>query len=437
MRFLPCVLLASTIASTAAAQEPAIDLAEAHRAFESAAIASDLDAGRLWGREMYGPVFLVDPATRFVAADRADPEGLLQPRDGVWVGSLPESINPANSAIDWSGLRWTMVLWPTPSIPHARNRLLLHEMFHRIQEDIGLAPNNPLNSHLDSKDGRIWMRLEMRALAEALAHEGSGRHAAIRDALDFRAQRRSLFPSAGVDEDALERHEGMAEYTGLVLSGLPAEVLADRAAVGLEQQESRESFSRSFAYATGPGYGVLLDESGKPWREALIEGATMSELLEAAYPLETSRVPPQGRVAWYDGERVIAIETAREATRLAREAELRTRFVDGPVLRVTPGSEFAFSFDPNGAVNLEGLGTVYESTRVVDGWGVLEVESGGALFLRNAEGFITGVVVAVPPGSQSAPSSGEGWTLDLADGWVLAPGERRGDWTVRPAAGRS
>ena len=103
MRFLPCALLASTIASTAAAQEPAIDLAEAHRAFESAAIASDLDAGRLWGREMYGPVFVVDPDSRFVAADRADPEGLLQPRDDVWVGSLPESINPANSAIDWSG----------------------------------------------------------------------------------------------------------------------------------------------------------------------------------------------------------------------------------------------------------------------------------------------------------------------------------------------
>ena len=99
------------------------------------------------------------------------------------------------------------------------------------------------------------------------------------------------------------------------------------------------------------------------------------------------------------------------------------------------GSEFAFSFDPNGAVNLEGLGTVYESTRVVDGWGILDVESGGALFLRNPEGLFTGVVVAVPSGSEGAPSSGEGWTLELADGWQLAAGERAGDWVVQPDAG--
>jgi hypothetical protein len=57
----------------------------------------------------------------------------------------------------------------------------------------------------------------MRALAEALSHDGDGRRAAIRDALDFRARRRALFPGAAEEEDALERNEGMAEYTGLVL----------------------------------------------------------------------------------------------------------------------------------------------------------------------------------------------------------------------------
>ena len=421
------VLLAST---PGLAQEP-IDLAEARRAFESAKIESELDGGRLWGVGLYGPVFLVDPATRFVAADRADPEGRLEERSGVWVGTLPEEINPANTAVDWAGLRWTMVMWPTPTIPHARNRLLLHEMFHRVQEDVGLSANNPLNAHLDSREGRIWMRLEMRALAEALAFRGSGRRAAIRDALDFRARRRSIFPGAAAEEDALERNEGMAEYTGLVLSRLPAEVLADRAAVGLDQRDGSESFSRSFAYATGPAYGVLLDESGKPWREALVDGAALSELLEAAYETERSRVPAEGRVEWYNGERVIAIETAREETRLAREAEHRARFVDGPVLRMAPGSEFSFSFDPNDAVNLEGIGTVYGSTRVVDGWGILEVESGGALFVRNAEGWITGVVVPAP-GASGRPVAGEGWSLALADGWELAPGDRDGDWVVRP-----
>ncbi len=397
-------------------------------------MASDADGGRLWGVELYGPVFLVDPGSRSVVADRVDPEGSLVERDGVWVGTLPESINPANTAIEWAGLRWTMVMWPAPSIPHARNGLLLHEMFHRVQAEVGLPANTPLNAHLDARDGRVWMRLEMRALAEALTHVGGdGRLAAIGDALEFRGRRQALFPNAAAEEDALERNEGMAEYTGLVLSGLPTEVLADRAAIGLEQREGSESFSRSFAYATGPGYGVLLDESGKPWREALVDGAPLSELVDAAYGVEKARAPAEARVAWYGGERVIAIETAREEERRTREAELRARFVDGPVLRVAPGSEFAFSFDPNDAVNLEGLGTVYGSTRVVDGWGILEVESGGALFLRNAEGLFTGVVVPVPAGADGPPSGGDGWTLQLGDGWELAPDERPGDWVARPA----
>jgi hypothetical protein len=356
---------------------------------------------------------------------------MLREEDGVWTGTLSEEINPANTAVDWAGLRWTMVVWPPPTIPHARNRLLLHELFHRIQEDVGLAAENPPNAHLDARDGRIWMRLEMRALAEALTNRGSARTASIRDALDFRARRRSLYPDAAAEEDALERNEGMAEYTGLVLSGLPSEILADRAAVDLERREASESLSRSFAYATGPAYGVLLDESGKPWREELIGGATLGDLLEAAYGTEAPG-PVEGRIARYNGERIIAVETGREEERLAREADLRARFVDGPVLRLAPGAEFSFSFDPNDAVNLEGAaGTVYGSTRVTDVWGILEVDSGGAMFLRNAEGRFTGVVVPVSSAGPGPPTSGEGWRLDLAEGWELAPGDRAGDWVVR------
>ena len=424
-------LLVPFVCTPVRTQEAPIDLAEARRAFDAAEDASDRDGGKLWGTALYGPLFLVDPGSRSVVANQPDPEGMLREEDGLWVGTLSEEINPANAAVDWAGLRWTMVMWPPPTIPHARNRLLLHELFHRMQEDVGLAAEDPPNGHLDTRDGRIWMRLEMRALAQALASRGSGREASIRDALDFRVRRRSLSIGAAAEEDALERNEGMAEYTGLVLSGLPGEVLADRAAVDLERREASDSFSRSFAYATGPAYGVLLDESGRPWREELVRGATLGELLEAAYDVEASRVPAEGRIGGYNGERVMAIETAREEERLARETDLRARLVDGPVLRLAPGAEFSYSFDPNDAVNLEGVGTVYGSTRVTDVWGILEVDSGGALFLRNAEGWFTGVVVPAPASGPDPPTSGDGWRLDLAEGWEIAPGERAGDWVVR------
>jgi len=97
---------------------------------------------------------------------------------------------------------------------------------------------------------------------------------------------------------------------------------------------------------------------------------------------------------------------------------------------VTPDAAFSFSFDPNDAVTLPDLGTVYGSSRVSDAWGVLEVESGGALFLRNEKGWITGVLVPAPGDADAPPTAGEGWSLELADGWRVGPGERAGDWVV-------
>ncbi len=433
-RGIRTVLFAALVfgAGPAAAQETPVDLAEARRAFEAARAIGEADGGRLWGVELHGPIFLVDRASRFVVADRADAEGVLEERDGLWVGTLPDELNPANTAVDWAGTRWTMVLWPTPSIPHARNRLLLHEMFHRVQDDVGLPGANPANAHLDSQNGRIWLRLEMRALARALTRGGRDRAAAVDDALAFRERRRTLFPDGAADEDALERNEGMAEYTGMVLGGLPAAVLPDRAAVALEEREASPTPSRAFAYATGPAYGLLLDGAGGAWRDALVEGASLAELLAAAYDIQLTARPVESRLDPYGGLRLMTIEIGREEVRQARLAELRARFLEGPTLTMTPGESFRYSFDPNGAFGLDGAGTVYDPVRVTDTWGVLEAGEGGALLTRDDAGLITGIVVPAPAGVTDPPVEGEGWALRLAEGWRVAPGERSGDWVVVP-----
>ena len=45
---------------------------------------------------------------------------------------------------------------------------MLHELFHRIQPDLGLMTISGNNAHLDTVEGRVWLRLEWRALARAL-----------------------------------------------------------------------------------------------------------------------------------------------------------------------------------------------------------------------------------------------------------------------------
>src|SRR5258708_4143208 len=78
----------------------------------------------------------------------------------------------ANTATTWNGVHWTMIMWGSiceRSVP--RRRLMLHECFHRIQDEAGLPAGANDNAHLDSLDGRYWFLLELRALAVALRSE--------------------------------------------------------------------------------------------------------------------------------------------------------------------------------------------------------------------------------------------------------------------------
>ena len=415
-------------------QETPINLAWALEYLAQLATASAADGSRLWGVPLYGPLLLVDRATRFVVANEPDSAGVLQARDGAFVGTWPDEENIANTAVTWGGKRWTMLVWPVPSQRYAGARLGFHELFHRVQPDLGISTRDAANAHLAARDARIWLRLEWRALAEALVRDGPERRAAIGDALAFRARRHALFPDGAADERALELNEGLAEYTGLKLSGLPAGVLADRAAVELENREGQESLSRSFAYASGPALGVLLDESGRSWRPRVTPETDLAALLREAYGLSGSGPVSDldARARRYGAERVIAQEAALAERIAAVEARYRARLIDGPTLTLPVGARFRYSFDPNAVTPLAGLGTAYEGARVTDEWGVLSVASGGVL-LRRGAGLITGVVVPVADGAPEPPRAGEGWRLELAEGWTVAAGDRPGSWVVRRA----
>jgi hypothetical protein len=413
-------------------QDSGISLAVARQVFREAEDAAVADGGKLWGHELLGPLLFADPATRAVAANQPDEEERLVEREGVFVGTLPPEIGIANTATDWAGVRWTMVAWPLSGDHFERTRLLIHESFHRIQPVLGHGGGDPLNNHLDSEAGRTWLRLEYRALAQALVRRDELReHAA--DALLFRAQRRALFAESAAKEATFERNEGLAEYTGLKLCGLEGSAQAERAAARLRRDESSASFVRSFAYATGPAYGLLLDELGADWRPSIDARADLAALLARAIawqaPAELA-AEAQRRSERYDVAQVAAAERARAVERAEQDARNRARFVDGPVLVLPCSGAVNISFNPNDITPLEPIGSVYGTLYLVDDWGVLEVNSGGALLVRNASGILQEARVGVPKDAAARPLAGEGWSLTLNEGWTLAPGARSADWKV-------
>ena len=427
------VILLLLTGATGWGQEPGgIPLAEARRAFEDAEAAAVADGGRLWGRELSGPMIFADRATRAVVANQPDEADRLVEREGLFTGTLPREIGIANTATQWAGVRWTMVAWPLPADRAARTQLLMHESFHRIQPELGHRAENPLNAHLDAEEGRVWLRLEFRALAQALRASPEARVRAAEDALLFRAQRRALFPGAAAEEAALERNEGLAEYTGLALCGLPAAGVFERAAARLLGEERSESFSRSFAYATGPAYGLLLDGARPGWREELDARSDLAALLAQALPWaapEVLVVEALGRADQHGGDAVFAAEEELARRRAEELAGYRARFVDGPVLVLPFGSSMNFTFDPSDVRSAGDLGSVYGSIRIADDWGILDVVRGGALLVRDANGAPKEARVSAGT-VEGRPNGGESWKLSPNDGWTLAPGPRAGDFVL-------
>ena len=424
------VVILFALTSPAAAQPTPINITIARSYFEELRQLGQADGGKLWGRSVSGPMIFVDASSRTMVANEADANGVLRVQNGAWVGTLPSEINLANTSLDFGGKRWSMVMWPVSDSKYVRRRLLMHESFHRIQPALGISSPDRSNAHLGTTSGRIWTRLEWRALTEALLRTGAERQQALRDALTFRAHRRTLSPTAAEDERMLELNEGLAEYTGLVLSGLPRSVLHDRAAVQLAQHEQQESFVRSFAYVSGPAYALLLDAAGIPWRRRIRASSDLSAMTAKGYGIRTVDASGAEKLTErYNCARMIAEERARDAARVQNEARLKARFVDGPTLGLPIGNSFSFSFDPNGAISLPGVGTVYEKSRITDEWGILEVTSGGVLLLRRADGIFTGVVVPAPKAGQT--TVGEGWLLTLEPGWSVVQGSRQGDSILR------
>jgi hypothetical protein len=406
-------------------------------AAEGAAIALDrfaracAHADRHWAVPLCGPVVLVDPQSRLAVANQPDPEGDFEAAGAVFIGRWADHKPVANTAIEWHGEYWAMAMLPVHDEPFAQLRLLAHESFHRIQPALGLSAEDPLAAHLDEFDGRLWLRLELRALARALDSDDEAALVAATDALAFRAWRQSRFEGSAASETTLEANEGLAEYAGIRLAldatGEPEARIA-RTTRGFE---ARRSYVRSLGYGTGPPLGLLLDRYAQGWRAALPAVPPLADMLAGALGFDALAVreAPVARAAAYGYDTVHEEERARATEREALLAQYRARLVDGPVLELHGTREFRYGFDPNSVVPMGETGTVFPTAFFMDAWGSLQVERGGALMSTERDRVRITAPTSLPAAGERK-LQGDGWTLELAPGWRVVPGTKRGDYRL-------
>jgi hypothetical protein len=407
-----------------------IDTALARRYFQEAALLAARDGGALWGRPIAGPLLFVDPGSRTLLSEVPDSAGHLAPHGSLFTARLPDREPIANTALTWGGRTWAMLIWPAPAADSlARQVLFAHELWHRIQKDLGVPAGMPSNPHLGTADGRLWLRLEARALASALEAGGTRRTRALGDALAFRRARRERFPDAAAAERALELTEGLAEYTGVVLAGESPEARRALAHRRLAILDTTENVERNFAYRTVPAWGLLLDELAVEWRRELSPELDLGDLVARRLGgAARGGGSPRTRAAGYGYAAVRKAEDRRAAARAERLALLERRFRTGPVLEL-PLGQIQISFDPGKVETLEGSGTIYGMLRLSDRWGVLVCDASGGLIASDYRR----AVVPAPSDTAGRRLTGPGWVLELLPGWRLVAGARPGDWTLSQA----
>jgi hypothetical protein len=386
----------------------------ARQYFAEATKLCERDAGRLWGVSLCGPMVIFDPATRTRATSQPEPEG-----------PPPRFPGFADGPVSWGGLRWfSFPLYMLPANDaDLRQQVMLHGLFHRVQPELGLlGAGDGSNEHLNTLEGRFWMQLEWRALRRAV-DSSSDRTEAIADALAFRRERRRRFPEAAENERRDEIREGLASYTGIAAwAKSPAD--AHRAAASaLAGGESQSSFVGNFEAASGPGYGVLLDDLLPGWRRQVRGTSDLGDLLAAATkgPAAADLAEAAAR---YDGATLRTKEEARDRAEQIRIADLRRRFVDGPVLTM-PGAGSGTS-DTTGSVGILGVGTVFFGNFTLSAqWGRLNANGG---VLRAADGSTLSVPVAGRV--EGSTLQGEGWSATLNAGWVVRPAARPGSFVI-------
>lgn len=371
----------------------------------------------LWNKDLYGPILLIDPKTRAIFANESDENGVLKADGNMYTGVLPDKINIANTAVNWNGKRWAMMMLPLPKNKYDRIGLLAHESFHRMQPSLGFELNNTENNQLDQKEGRIYLRLELEGLKKALkavSEKEVKKHLA--NALTFRKYRHSLYNGSDSNENLLELNEGIAEFTGVIVSGRNKEQTISSLISGIDDFFHNPTFVRSFAYHTIPVYGCLLYNKDKSWNKKITPKTDLSNYFIKAF---NTKIPVDLNAAVksladdYNGLVIIEEEAKREKKIKTLIAEYKSRFIEKPHFEIK-FEKMNVSFDPRNIIPIEDKGTVYPNIRVTDKWGILTVEK-GALMSPDWDK----ISVSNPIEIEGKKISGDGWVLELSDGYMI------------------
>jgi hypothetical protein len=393
---------------------------KASRCFKDVEEICKRDNGKLWGKNLFGPIMFVERVTRRIVANQPDNEGLLKSKDGVYTGIYPKELVLSNAPVKFGGTQFAMVPLPAEEDEYRLKTRVIHSLFHLFQENEGVIASTFNSTNMDEKEARLWIKLEWKALRKAINTKGEDRQLAVRDALIFRGSNRELYHKYAEDENRFETYEGLTTFTYTLLCTNSPEEFKSRLFENLDRIYSMQSYARSYGFIHGALYASLLYDKGYDFKKIKTNSFDLGDAVKELYNIDLPAIcrDVAGSLAVnYDIESVNKEEEKRDADIKENIHNQISIFTEKPVVFLELESPY-FDFEPEDIHSLDTLGTLYNSMRVSDNWGKLTVDNGGCLVSNNLK-FIR--ITAKAFKADKNHISGDGWHLLLNSEWELVP----------------
>lgn len=387
------------------------------RAYKSAC---ELDDGKLWGINLYINQIVIDKKTRYVVSNFKDTLGILKPYQGLFAGYLPDTINP-----EQLGFSVWVHKWPTSSINKSYNTSgFIHEAFHYFQAILKIKPEAYNNKHMNETNARIGIKMECYFLMKAVL-DSSKAIDFINEAMKCRLWRQKQYPENIGDEQMFELHEGLAQYTGNYIACKYFNAKISKSAIWdyysiIENPDTSiaNSFERSFGYASGQFYAILLDRFYPKWRSNLSGGSDLAVMLKDKLNLkvDTNKLDPF--VNYKDSlkfREILNIENKREKRFEKYKFSILERFNNSITLSIPIDTSFHFQFNTRTMLTFDDGNFYFPYFNASGNWGEIKVSDGGGIFYKDSVKLI--LKSDDLKISNNHISVTDNWNLVLKKGW--------------------
>jgi hypothetical protein len=187
--------------------------------------------------------------------------------------------------------------------------------------------------------------------------------------------------------------------------------------------------ANSFAYLTGPAYGVLFDELKVDWLNALRKGETLpeigSQIINKNIPTDTILLKESISkiIVQYKAESLINSETEKFEFQKQHINNYYRKFFESDIL-ILRNNNLQMSFNPQEKLVPVEDGVVYQTMRLTGEWGVAEIKNG---IYRSNDWQI--FILSAPTSNTTGTIMETDYELMLNKGWEIVE-VKQGKYTL-------